>query len=151
MSKSCQGLLQEFVRCLLNSDCVKVQHLLRATCHVLPVQSAPSSLQKRLQCLHVARRDDLVDDVARPHARQHAGMQSHACMQHIQCVCRDDLYITLCRLARTSRSVHRLSRSARACAPHSSNARRARLIPALAFRARKGTEHQVHNVHSQQH
>lgn len=35
MSKSCQGLLQEFVRCLLDTDCVKVHCCMRSpTCEL---------------------------------------------------------------------------------------------------------------------
>lgn len=46
MSKSCQGLLQEFVRCLLNSDCVKVQQLLLLFDCTASVVNVFTSMQK---------------------------------------------------------------------------------------------------------
>ena len=46
----------------------------------------------------------------------------------------------ICRLVGTSSPVHRTSRSARGCGPRFSSARRARLIPDRASRARKVTD-----------
>jgi hypothetical protein len=52
MSKSCQGLLQEFVRCLLNSDCVKVQQLSLSFRCTAPIVNVSTSMQKHHSCLH---------------------------------------------------------------------------------------------------
>jgi Cytochrome c oxidase assembly protein PET191 len=64
MSKSCQGLLQEFVRCLLNSDCVKVQKLLLSFRCIAPIVNVSTSMQKHHQCLQAPYDVDVVDDMA---------------------------------------------------------------------------------------
>ena len=64
MSKSCQGLLQEFVRCLLNSDCVKVQQLLLPFRCTASIVNVSTSMQKHRPSLQAPYHIDVVDDMA---------------------------------------------------------------------------------------